>query len=82
MQSKLRLKVEELAVESFATAEAGPEARGTVKAHGTYDYCPPPTASEPVACVCMSDEPTYDTTCNPNQCSCMGSFVVCTRRDC
>jgi hypothetical protein len=81
MRNKLRLEIDDLKVASFSTGDAG-ERRGTVKAHETWDYnCPPPSASEPNACVCQSDEPTYDTTCNPNQCYCMGSFVICTRRD-
>ena len=36
---KLALKLEELAVESFRTAEEGGEARGTVRGHATVS-CP------------------------------------------
>lgn len=82
MRTKLRLQVEELAVESFATAESEARARGTVKGHGTWDFCGPPSASEPMACICMSDEPTADTTCNPNQCPCQPTYLACTRFDC
>jgi len=78
MRKKLRLRMEDLSVASFATVDPGLAPRGTVKAHGTFDFCYPPSASEPMACLCMSDEPTYDTTCNPNQCSCMPTNICFT----
>ena len=69
MRKKLRLRMEDLAVASFATVGPGAGSRGTVKGHETWDWmCPPPSASEPVACVCQSDEPTYETTCNAHHC--------------
>jgi predicted SprT family Zn-dependent metalloprotease len=82
MQSKLRLKVEELAVESFDTAGSRLDDRGTVKGHDTGFGCPLPSASEPVACLCQTFEQTCDTTCNPYQCDCQPTFFKCTRADC
>jgi hypothetical protein len=82
MRNKLRLQVEELAVESFATAERDKDMRGTVKGHGTWDFCALPSASEPIACLCQTHEQSCDTTCNPNQCPCQPTNLGCTRFGC
>jgi hypothetical protein len=57
--SKLRLKVDDLAVESFATGDAG-ELQGTVK--GRMDYtpiqpgaCPPYQNTDPASCNCPTE---------------------------
>jgi hypothetical protein len=42
---KLRLDLEELAVESFEVREEA-AARGTVKGHGSWDYCEPSIEAE------------------------------------
>lgn len=81
MRNKLRLQVEELAVESFVTADSF-DVRGTAKGHATGFGCPVPSASEPVACLCQTFEGTCDTTCNPNQCDCMPTFFKCSRFAC
>jgi hypothetical protein len=83
MRKKLRLRTDALAVESFPTLQEGTATRGTVRAHGTWDFdCYPASASQPMACLCRDGEPTADTTCNPNQCPCQPTFFPCTFVDC
>ncbi|HST57935.1 MAG TPA: hypothetical protein VLK84_04590 [Longimicrobium sp.] len=84
MPKKIRLEMEELAVESFATVERGGMPRGTV--HGrdsrfgdcTYDTCQQQTVSGTMPCLCVSAAGEYscDSTCNPDQCDCMSAPCV------
>ena len=78
MGKKIRLEMEELVVDSFATAETD-SLRGTV--HGrdcsyTQDPqidCQQETVSGTMPCLCLSagEQFSCDSTCNPDQCDCM-----------
>jgi len=84
MRNKIRLEMEELSVESFATVEGDSVFRGTV--HGrdcsyTRDPqidCQQETVSGTMPCLCASAGEQYscDTTCNPDQCDCMSAPCV------
>jgi hypothetical protein len=88
MRKKIRLEMEELAVDSFATVGGDAVLRGTV--HGrdsrTYDdytcyyeiECQQQTVSGTMPCLCASAGEQYscDSTCNPNQCDCMSAPCV------
>ena len=62
---KLRLSVEDIAVESFATLPQGAR-RGTVGGHGYSD-----TTCNQIICDCPTNG--YEHTCNTCQASCNGS---------
>lgn len=82
MPRKIRLEMEELAVESFATVEREGMRRGTV--HGrnyTRDPqidCQQETVSGTMPCLCGSAGEQYscDTTCNPDQCDCLSAPCI------
>ena len=88
MGKKIRLEMEELAVDSFATVDGDAVLRGTV--HGrdcsyTRDAqidCQEHTVSGTMPCLCISAGPEYscDTTCNPDQCECQS--YPCFSADC
>jgi len=79
---KLSLELDALEVESFSTIDDANE-RGTVAGREAsdahYSSCCPPSASVPVACVCVSEEgeQTCDTTCNPYDCMTCNQDVTC-----
>lgn len=88
MRKKIRLEMEELAVDSFATEGSDTALRGTV--HGrdcsyTRDPqidCQEQTVSGTMPCLCASggEQFSCDTTCNPDQCECQS--YPCFSNDC
>lgn len=77
---KLRLQIEQLAVESFVTAQAaGP--RGTVRAHATEfgDTCDPAPSCGPETC---GNADCIRQTDNLNLCGGGGGSVGCTMNGC
>jgi hypothetical protein len=88
MREKIRLEMEELAVDSFATVDGDSALRGTV--HGrdcsyTRDpqiECQERTVSGTWPCECISagEEYSCDSTCNPHQCDCQS--YPCATVDC
>jgi hypothetical protein len=81
MPRKIRLELEELAVESFSTEGDAAALRGTV--HGRYTQdpqidCQQATISGTMPCLCNSAGEQYscDSTCNQAQCSCMSAPCV------
>jgi len=79
MRNKLQLQVEELEVESFATAGRGEAARGTVQGrnytHAPEIACQQATISGTMPCLCLSlaNEVSCDSSCNPEMCYCMSA---------
>lgn len=64
---KLRLRLDDLRVDAFATGEAGVEARGTVRARESFPVwtvqnCPPQTADDTCGMTCGH-------TCEPPSCN-------------
>jgi hypothetical protein len=60
--SKLRLNIENLVVESFDTATAGTDGRGTVQGHGAFTGNPRNCApTQP--CAMSDDDPTCAISC-------------------
>jgi hypothetical protein len=66
--SKLTLRIDELKVESFDTAETSAE-RGTVAAHESR---PPIQTDVQDSCEC-----TFAPSCNQTNCRCMGTVDLC-----
>ncbi|MBB4635553.1 pinensin family lanthipeptide [Longimicrobium terrae] len=77
--TKIRLNLDNLTVESFATAPDAEGERGTVRGQGFYTedirtYCNGESYSMPQRCLCRTNEPeTCVGSCNPEMCSFMDS---------
>ena len=79
MRKKIRLEMEELEVESFATTTSAKAGSGTVEGRNyTRDAaidCQQETISGTMPCLCVSrgNEVSCDSSCNPEMCYCMSA---------